>query len=160
MGLIILVSMVTNHSYQPHPIPIKPPPPGRASCEEHSGVMFMVGGWVQRPQFGFEDFWGKLPKKVKKRKECDFALPSLSTHFPTSTHPRFSILLKKKEKRKKKMHTQRPGAIFFLFLFRSFRPFARISGNSRVVGDRNLVLQCLGGEKCELREGEENKDRW
>ena len=44
MGQIILVSMVTNHSYQTHPITIKPPPPGRVLCEEHSGVMFMVGG--------------------------------------------------------------------------------------------------------------------
>ena len=46
VGRRILVSMVTNHSYQTHPITIKPPPPGRVLCEEHSGVMFMVGGWV------------------------------------------------------------------------------------------------------------------
>ena len=46
VGQIILVSMVTNHSYRTHPIPIKQPPQCRALCEEHSGVMFMVGGWV------------------------------------------------------------------------------------------------------------------
>ena len=45
-GQIILVSMETNHSYQTHPITIKPPPPCRVSCEEHSGVMLTVGGWV------------------------------------------------------------------------------------------------------------------
>ena len=43
-GRIILVSMVTNHSYQTHPISIEPTPPCRALCEEHSGVMFIVGG--------------------------------------------------------------------------------------------------------------------
>ena len=46
VGQIILVSMETNHSYQTHPIPIKPPPLCRAACEEHSGVVFMVGGRV------------------------------------------------------------------------------------------------------------------
>ena len=46
VGLIILVSMVTNHSYQNDPITIKPTPPCRALCEEHSGVMFVVGGLV------------------------------------------------------------------------------------------------------------------
>ena len=45
-GEIILVSMVTNHSYQTHPILIKPPPPCRVQYKEHNGVMFMVGGWV------------------------------------------------------------------------------------------------------------------
>jgi len=40
----ILVSMVTNHSYQTHPIPIKTPPPCRVSCGEHSGGMVMMGG--------------------------------------------------------------------------------------------------------------------
>ena len=40
----ILVSMETNHSNRTHPITIKPPPQCRALCEEHSGVMFMVGG--------------------------------------------------------------------------------------------------------------------
>ena len=44
VGQIILVSMVTNHSYQTHPISIEPTPPCRALCEEHSGVMFIVGG--------------------------------------------------------------------------------------------------------------------
>ena len=44
VGLIILVSMVTNHPYQTHPITIKPTSPCRMSCGEHSGVMFMVGG--------------------------------------------------------------------------------------------------------------------
>ena len=44
VGQIILVSMVTNHSYRTHPITIKPTPPCRALCEEHSGVMVMVGG--------------------------------------------------------------------------------------------------------------------
>ena len=48
-----LVSMVTNHPYQTHLITKKPPPPCRASCEEHSGVVFMVGG---RLHFEFEDF--------------------------------------------------------------------------------------------------------
>ena len=43
-GQIILVSMVTNHSYQTHPITIKPPPLCRVSSREHRGVMFMVGG--------------------------------------------------------------------------------------------------------------------
>jgi len=44
VGLIILVSMETNHSYQTQPITIKPTPlPCRALCEEHNGVMFMVG---------------------------------------------------------------------------------------------------------------------
>ena len=37
VGLIILVSMVTNHSYQTHPITMKPPPLCRALCGEHSG---------------------------------------------------------------------------------------------------------------------------
>ena len=46
MGQKILVSMVTNHSYQTDPITIKPPPMCRASGGKHSGVMFMVGGWV------------------------------------------------------------------------------------------------------------------
>jgi len=45
-GQIILVSMETNHSYQTHPIKLKPPPPRRRWCEEHSGVMFIVGGGV------------------------------------------------------------------------------------------------------------------
>ena len=44
VGLIILVSMETNHSYQTHPITIKPPSPCRVQCEEHGGVMIMVGG--------------------------------------------------------------------------------------------------------------------
>ena len=44
VGLIILVSMETNHSYQIHPITIKPIPSCGVSCEEHNGVMFMVGG--------------------------------------------------------------------------------------------------------------------
>ena len=44
VGQTILVSMETNHSNRTHPITIKPPPPGRVSCEEHSGVMFMVEG--------------------------------------------------------------------------------------------------------------------
>ena len=44
VGLIILVSMETNHSYQTHPITIKTTPPCRVQCGEHSGVMFMVGG--------------------------------------------------------------------------------------------------------------------
>ena len=44
VGLIILVSMVTNHPYQTHPITIKPPSPCKVQCEEHSGVMFTVGG--------------------------------------------------------------------------------------------------------------------
>jgi len=43
VGQTNLVSMVTNYSYQTHPITIKPPP-CRASCEEHSGVMLKVGG--------------------------------------------------------------------------------------------------------------------
>ena len=53
VGQTILVSMVTNHPYQTHLITKKPPPPCRASCEEHSGVVFMVGG---RLHFEFEDF--------------------------------------------------------------------------------------------------------
>ena len=44
VGQIILVSMVTNHSYQTHPITIKPPSPCRVQCEEHGGVMIVVGG--------------------------------------------------------------------------------------------------------------------
>ena len=44
VGQIILVSMVTNHSHQTHPITIKPPSPCRVQCEEHGGVMIMVGG--------------------------------------------------------------------------------------------------------------------
>ena len=44
VGQIILVSMVTNHSHQTHPITIKPPPPCWVSCEEYNGVMFKVGG--------------------------------------------------------------------------------------------------------------------
>jgi len=46
VGQIILVSMVTDHSYQTHPITIKPPPPCRVLCGEHNGVMIMAGGWV------------------------------------------------------------------------------------------------------------------
>ena len=45
-GQIILVSMETNHSYQTHPITTKPPPLCRVLCEEHNGVMFMMGRWV------------------------------------------------------------------------------------------------------------------
>ena len=44
VGKTILVSMGTNHSYQTDPITIKPIPPCRVRCGEHSGVMFMVGG--------------------------------------------------------------------------------------------------------------------
>jgi len=44
VGQIILVSMVTNHSYQTPPITIKPPPLCWVPWGEHSGVMFMVGG--------------------------------------------------------------------------------------------------------------------
>ena len=44
VGQIILVSMVTNHPYQSHPIATKPPPRCRVQCEEHGGVMIMVGG--------------------------------------------------------------------------------------------------------------------
>jgi len=59
VGKTILVSMGTNHSYQTHPITIKPTPPCRALCEEHNGVMFMVGRWAEQPHFGFEDFLGE-----------------------------------------------------------------------------------------------------
>ena len=44
VGQIILVSMVTNHSHQPTPIPIKRPPMCRMLCGGYNGVMFMVGG--------------------------------------------------------------------------------------------------------------------
>jgi len=44
VGQTILVSMVTNHPYQPTPIPIKSTSLCRVQCEEHSGVMLMVGG--------------------------------------------------------------------------------------------------------------------
>jgi len=43
-GSDILVSMVTNHSHQTHPIAIKSTPPCRVSCEEYNGVLFMAGG--------------------------------------------------------------------------------------------------------------------
>jgi len=43
---IILVSMVTNQSDQTYSVTIKPPPPRRGWCEEHSDMMFMVGGCV------------------------------------------------------------------------------------------------------------------
>ena len=42
-GQTIWVSMVTNH-HQTHPITIKPPLPCRVLYEEHSGVIFVVGG--------------------------------------------------------------------------------------------------------------------
>jgi len=43
VGLIILVSMVTNHSNRTLPITIKPPSPCRVLCGDHNGVMFMGG---------------------------------------------------------------------------------------------------------------------
>ena len=43
VGKTILVSMETNHSDRTHPITIEPPPLCRASCGEHSGMLFMGG---------------------------------------------------------------------------------------------------------------------
>jgi len=44
-----MVSMVTNYSNQTHPITIKPIPPGRILCEEHSGVIRGGGGGKKFP---------------------------------------------------------------------------------------------------------------
>ena len=71
VGKTIWVSMVTNHSYQTHPISIKPPPRCRVSCEEHNGVMFMVGGECNGCILDLKILGGRLSKKVKKVKKVE-----------------------------------------------------------------------------------------
>jgi len=108
VGQIILVSMVTNLSYQTDPITIKPPP-CRMSCGEHSGVMFM-GGWVERLHLDLKIFRGGFPKKVKKVKKKRMRLFPVIIQFPHSYHSRLTIF-------SSKTSPQFPFFSFFFFLF-------------------------------------------
>jgi len=71
VGRIILVSMVTNHPYQTHPITIKPPPLCRVSCEEHRGWCSCWEGCIS----DCLKRWKKRRKKKERKKECDFFFP-------------------------------------------------------------------------------------